>query len=108
MVKKGNSKVTLSLNGIIYNSFREYCEEKAILLSKKVELWMEQEAHGSSVYPRGLYKPTLKSKNKKVTLSIDQSVYHSFQNYCELHAIMLSRKVEIWMSTEMENNNGKK
>ena len=42
-----------------------------------------------------------KSGNKKVTLSIDSSIYGQFQAYCEQNALMLSKKVELWMSEEM-------
>ena len=41
--------------------------------------------------------------NKKVTLSIDTSIYDSFKKYCEENAVMLSKKVEIWMKKELEN-----
>jgi hypothetical protein len=34
---------------------------------------------------------------KKVTLSVDSKVYEEFREYCEKNAIMLSRKIEIWM-----------
>jgi hypothetical protein len=37
MVKK---KVTLSLDSKTYSEFRDYCDENAILLSKKIELWI--------------------------------------------------------------------
>jgi len=35
--------------------------------------------------------------NKKVTLSIDEKIYSEFQDYCEENAIMLSKKVELWI-----------
>ena len=35
--------------------------------------------------------------NIKVTLSIDEKVYFDFQKYCEDNAIMLSKKIEIFM-----------
>jgi len=35
--------------------------------------------------------------NKKVTLSLDSKVYDEFQEYCRNHAIMLSKKIELWM-----------
>jgi hypothetical protein len=39
--KKGSKqKVTLSIDADIYDQFRQYCNENAIMLSKKVELWM--------------------------------------------------------------------
>ena len=40
MAKK---KVTLSVDAKVYDAFRKYCDENAILLSKKVELWMKKE-----------------------------------------------------------------
>ncbi len=43
MARKGNKKVTLSIESSIYDQFKEYCEENAIMLSKKVELWMKKE-----------------------------------------------------------------
>ena len=44
--------------------------------------------------------------NKKVTLSVDSSIYKDFQKYCEENAIMLSKKVEIMMKTAMETGDG--
>ncbi len=38
MVKK---KVTLSLDTGTYDEFRKFCEENAIMLSKKIELWIK-------------------------------------------------------------------
>lgn len=35
--------------------------------------------------------------NKKVTLSLDSKVYDEFRKYCDKNAIMLSRKIEIWI-----------
>ena len=40
-------KVTLSINSDIYDSFQTYCEENAILLSKKVELFMKKILEGN-------------------------------------------------------------
>ena len=47
---------------------------------------------------------------KKVTLSIDSGIYDSFQRYCEKNAIMLSKRIEIFMKEQLEewNNNGKR
>ena len=39
---------------------------------------------------------------KKVTLSIDSATYKKFKEYCEENAIMLSKKVELFMKKEME------
>ncbi|MBI2666871.1 hypothetical protein HYX13_04625 [Candidatus Woesearchaeota archaeon] len=43
MPKKGNKKVTLSIDTSVYDQFQAYCAENAIMLSKKVELWMKKE-----------------------------------------------------------------
>ncbi|MFH1641463.1 MAG: hypothetical protein ABIC04_01030 [Nanoarchaeota archaeon] len=40
MVKK---KVTLSIDSKVYDNYRKYCEENAIMLSKKIELFMKKE-----------------------------------------------------------------
>ena len=42
--------------------------------------------------------------NKKVTLSIDPEIYDSFQTYCEENAILLSKKVELFMKKILEGN----
>lgn len=34
---------------------------------------------------------------KKVTLSIDDKTYRDFQRYCNENAIMLSKKIELFM-----------
>jgi hypothetical protein len=34
---------------------------------------------------------------KKVTLSLESKTYDEFQKYCNQNAIMLSRKIEIWI-----------
>ena len=47
-------------------------------------------------------KKTARNRNKKVTLSIDAVAYDAFKEYCEENAIMLSKKIEIWMKKEME------
>ena len=39
---------------------------------------------------------------KKVTLSIDSDVYDSFRQYCDDNAIMLSKRIEIFMKKQME------
>ena len=36
-------KVTLSVTSQIYDAYKKYCEENAILLSKKIELFMKKE-----------------------------------------------------------------
>jgi len=40
---------------------------------------------------------------KKVTLSIDSAIYDAYRKHCEENAIMLSKKVEIYMKKELEN-----
>jgi len=35
-------KVTLSIEDKVYNKFQKFCEENAIMLSKKLELEMEK------------------------------------------------------------------
>ena len=39
---------------------------------------------------------------QKVTLSIDSDTYQKFQKYCEENAIMLSKKIELFMKKELE------
>jgi len=34
-------KVTLSIDAAVYDSFRQFCEDNAIMLSKKIELTMK-------------------------------------------------------------------
>ena len=50
----------------------------------------------------------MNSKKKKVTLSINSEIYEEFQKYCEENAIMLSRKIEIWMEDFLKEVNHKK
>jgi len=45
--------------------------------------------------------------NKKVTLSLDEKVYKEFQDYCEENAVMLSKKVELFMKDFLEKENEK-
>jgi len=42
MVRNMKKKVTLSLDDKVYDSFKKYCEENAIMLSKKIELWIKE------------------------------------------------------------------
>ncbi len=42
MVRNMKKKVTLSLDDKVYNPFKKYCEENAIMLSKKIELWIKE------------------------------------------------------------------
>ena len=39
---------------------------------------------------------------KKVTLSIEEKVYNSFQKFCEKNGLMLSKKIELFMKKETE------
>lgn len=39
---------------------------------------------------------------KKVTLSIESSVYDRYRKHCEENAIMLSKKIELFMKKELE------
>ena len=41
-------------------------------------------------------------EKQKVTLSIDSKVYHNYQKFCEAHALMLSKKIELFMKKELE------
>ena len=49
-------------------------------------------------------------ENKKVTLSLDSKTYDEFRKYCEENAIMVSKKIEIWIKEFMkgEKNHEKK
>lgn len=49
-----------------------------------------------------------KAKKQKVTLSIDEKIYTNYRDYCEEHAFMLSKKVELFMKKELEENKKKK
>ena len=46
----------------------------------------------------------LRGDRKKVTLSIDSDIYNSFQKFCERNALMLSKKVELFMRKELEES----
>ena len=43
MVNLAKRKVTLSVDSAVYLAYQKYCEENAILLSKKIELFMKKE-----------------------------------------------------------------
>ena len=45
-----------------------------------------------------------KGTKKKVTLSIDSEIYNEFQKYCEKNAIMLSKKIELFMKELLEES----
>ncbi len=40
--------------------------------------------------------------NKKVTLSIDEDVYASFQKFCEIRDVMLSKRIERLIKEHMK------
>lgn len=42
-VKKGNAKLTLSVNKKILQKYKEYCEGRGIIISKQVEKFMGKE-----------------------------------------------------------------
>ncbi len=42
------------------------------------------------------------AKKKKVTLSIDSQIYDKYRDYCEENAIMLSKKIELYMKKELK------
>lgn len=41
---------------------------------------------------------------KKVTLSVDSKTYSDFQKYCEENAIMLSKRIEIFINEFLNEN----
>jgi hypothetical protein len=45
---------------------------------------------------------------KKVTLSVDSAVYDKFKKYCDENAIMLSKKIEIFMKNFLDETSGGK
>ncbi len=44
---------------------------------------------------------------KKVTLSFDERTYEKFRKFCNEHAIMLSKKLELEMEKIMSPKGGK-
>jgi len=40
--------------------------------------------------------------NKRVTLSLDSKTYDEFQKYCRENAVMLSKKIELWIKEFLE------
>ncbi|MBD3249449.1 hypothetical protein GF336_05370 [Candidatus Woesearchaeota archaeon] len=40
---------------------------------------------------------------RKVTLSIDSNVYQRYKKYCEENAIMLSKKIELFMKEQIDD-----
>ncbi|MCU0642404.1 MAG: hypothetical protein MUF61_02395 [archaeon] len=45
---------------------------------------------------------------RKVTLSVDSKTYSEFQKYCEEHAIMLSKRIELCMKNIVEEGGNAK
>jgi Cft2 family RNA processing exonuclease len=43
-------------------------------------------------------------KKQKVTISVDSETYQKYRDYCEEHAFMLSKKIELFMKKELEEN----
>lgn len=41
---------------------------------------------------------------KKVTLSLDSNTYSDFRNYCDENAVMLSKKIEIFIRDFLKEN----
>lgn len=50
----------------------------------------------------------MKSGKRKVTLSFDSKTYEEFQEYCRLNAILISRKIEIWIEDFLKEVKGGK
>ena len=44
---------------------------------------------------------------KKVTLSIEDKVYEKFKKFCDDNAIMLSKRLELYMNEIMKDKGGK-
>jgi hypothetical protein len=44
----------------------------------------------------------VKQGKKKVTLSIEDSIYNSYRKYCEENGLLLSGKIDLIMKKEME------
>jgi len=42
-IKKGNLKLTLSINKETLKEYKKYCEEEGIIISKQVEKFMKKE-----------------------------------------------------------------
>ncbi len=40
---------------------------------------------------------------KKVTLSIDSEIYNKYRTFCDQNAIMLSKKIELFMKAELDS-----
>lgn len=47
------------------------------------------------------------AEKSKVTLSINSKIYKEFHDFCEKNAILMSRKIEIWIENFLKENKGK-
>lgn len=72
-------------------------------------MYLEYFIHTNKSKERKVYK--LKNTNlvmqKKVTLSFDERTYEKFKKFCNDHAIMLSKKLELEMEKIMSSKGGK-
>jgi hypothetical protein len=48
-------------------------------------------------------KREAKSSRDKVTISLDHNLYKNFQKYCEERAMLVSRKIDLLIKKELEN-----
>lgn len=51
-LKKGNLRVTLSLNKETYSKYREFCDKEGLIISRQVEKFMKK--HGASKKDRNV------------------------------------------------------
>ena len=42
-IKKGNAKLTLSINKDVVEDYKRHCEKNGMIISKRVERFMEEE-----------------------------------------------------------------
>lgn len=43
-----------------------------------------------------------KMTKKRINLSIEDEIYREFQDYCEKHGMVASKKVELYMKEELK------
>jgi len=104
-------KATLSLNARIYKNFQNFCKERAIMLSKRVEIELKKllENKGYNEHdeqyktPSSTKKTKTTSKNQKITLSLNDKIYSDFKKFCNENAFLLSKKIELIMNDIMQN-----
>ena len=48
-------------------------------------------------------KKEAKGSRDKVTISLDHNLYRNFQKYCEERAMLVSRKIDLLIKKELEN-----